>query len=88
MITWTKTATGATGTGETRHCRYQFTIRPSEFFAARVNVYSRIENLATGEVIHEGTLGTTGSVAACKRMAAEQMAVGGPRLDTRIGGEA
>jgi hypothetical protein len=86
MITWTKTKTGATGTVETRHCRYEFTIAPSEFFGGRYNWRSRITNRSTGEVISEGLGGTTSSVAACKKAAAEQVATAGPKLDARIGG--
>ncbi len=84
MIKWTKTKTGAIGVGETRHCRYEFAVEPSEFFAGRFCWRSRITKIATGEVLSEGLGGTSGSVSACKKAAAEQMGIGGPRLDADI----
>lgn len=82
-IRWTKTATGATGIGHTRHHTYRFTIKPSEFFQW-ITLSGVITITATGEVVSEGHLGSAATVAQCKASAKWHMETGGPRLDARV----
>ena len=85
-IKWTKTKTGATGVGRTKHCTYRFVIEPSAFFQ-RYTLSGEIVNTATGDMISEGHLGSASTVAQCKATAQWNMETGGPRLDERIEAE-
>jgi hypothetical protein len=87
-ITWKKTKAGATGEASTKHCTYRWVIEPSEIGFQRFTMGVVITNTVTGETIYYGRSGSASTVAACKRMAAEEIGTGGPRLDARIeGGE-